>query len=286
MATTRAEAAPVPSLVVTDLDGTFLSPDGTVSAENREAVRAAQEAGIPVLFATGRPVRWLDVIRDLPGAHPTVIASNGAVLYDLGADAVLDRICLEPQVALAAVRAIRSALPSASFAVESGTRFGHDPGYQLLRAGRRSDPAIFSAPAEELAARQDCVKMLVQDLTRTPDALLAAVLDVVGDTVTATHSVTSGAGLVEMSGPGVSKASMLERCCRRLGIAPAHVAAFGDMPNDVDMLSWAGMPHVVANAHPTLLSAPYTVVPGNDQSGVGRTIAAWAAAVLLPLPAS
>jgi hydroxymethylpyrimidine pyrophosphatase-like HAD family hydrolase len=61
------------------------------------------------------------------------------------------------------------------------------------------------------------------------------------------------------------------------------------MPNDVDMLTWAGMPHVVANAHPALLSGAYRVVPGNDQSGVGRTIAAWITATRtaasLPLPA-
>ncbi|HEX8488306.1 MAG TPA: HAD hydrolase family protein, partial [Propionibacteriaceae bacterium] len=80
-----SEAQPrVPKLIVSDLDGTFLSPDGTVSPTNSAAVRAAEAAGVPVVFATGRPIRWLDVIRGLPGAHPTVIASNGAVLYDLG----------------------------------------------------------------------------------------------------------------------------------------------------------------------------------------------------------
>src|ERR687890_541800 len=90
--------ASVPALVACDLDGTFLSPDGTVSELNARAVLAAQGAGIPVVFATGRPVRWLDVIADLPGAHPTVIASNGAALYDLGAGELLDRICIDPEV--------------------------------------------------------------------------------------------------------------------------------------------------------------------------------------------
>ena len=114
-------------LIVTDLDGTFLSPDGTVSAENAAAVAAAQSAGIPVLFATGRPVRWLDVIKDLPGAHPTVIASNGAALYDLGAGELVERICIEPEAALAAIRTIREQVPDAYFAFESGTRFGYEP---------------------------------------------------------------------------------------------------------------------------------------------------------------
>ena len=273
--TAAAPAHRLPQLVVTDLDGTFLSPDGTVSAENRAAVRAAQDVGLPVLFATGRPVRWLDVVRDLPGAHPTVIASNGAVLYDLGADRVLDRLCLDPAVALTALRAVRAARPSAAFAFESGTRFGYEPAYSTLRPDDGTDPALERAPAEELAAREDCVKMLVQDATCDADTLLAEVSALVGDALTVTHSVARGHGLVEISGPGVSKASMLARCCERLGVDPARVAAFGDMPNDVDMLSFAGMPHVVANAHPLLLDGRYPVVPGNAESGVGRTIRGW-----------
>jgi Cof subfamily protein (haloacid dehalogenase superfamily) len=272
----------VPRLVVTDMDGTFLSPDGTVSEQNRAAVLAAQQAGIPVLFATGRPVRWLDVIRDLPGAHPTVIASNGAVLYDLGAQKLLDRVCVDPDVALGAVRAVRASVPDAAFAFESGDRFGHEPGYRVWRSDPRVDPALFTGPAEEIAHTEPFVKMLVQSRTLDPDRLLADVRAVVGDTLTVTHSASHGAGLVEVSGPGVSKASMLARCCARLGVDAADVAAFGDMPNDVAMLSWAGLPHVVANAHPVLLEGRYRVVPANAESGVGRTILDWVARAVRP----
>ena len=264
---------PTVQLIVTDLDGTFLSPDGTVSAENAAAVAAAQTAGIPVLFATGRPVRWLDVVRDLPGSHPTVIASNGAVLYDLGAGQLLDRICIDTHVALEAVRSIRAAVPGTSFAFESGTRFGHEPDYQTWAA--RSgfvDPALFSGPAEEIAHTCEFVKMLVQSADVPADELLHRVRGCVGSALTATHSAAQGFGLVEVSAPGVSKASMLKRCCHRLGIDAAQVAAFGDMPNDIEMLSWVGRPHVVANAHQALLGGEYRIVSGNADSGVGRAI--------------
>lgn len=264
-----------PKLIATDLDGTFLSPDGTVSAENCAAVLAAQTAGVPVVFATGRPVRWLDVIRDLPGAHPTVIASNGAVLYDLGAGHLLDRICIDPDVAVAAVSELRRAVPGTVFAFESGTRFGYEPAYSTWATDDGSDPAIFSGPAEQIAYTCDFVKMLVQNRQVAPDDLLAQVRSVVGETLTVTHSAERNNGLVEVSGPGVNKASMLQRICERLGVSAGDVAAFGDMPNDLDMLSWVGLPHVVANAHPMLLELGVTVVPGNDCSGVGRTIADW-----------
>jgi Cof subfamily protein (haloacid dehalogenase superfamily) len=264
-----------PKLIVSDLDGTFLSPDGSVSAENSAAVLAAQSAGVPVLFATGRPVRWLDVIRELPGAHPTVIASNGAMLYDLGAGAILDRICIDPEVALGAVAELRRVLPGTVFAFESGERFGYEPAYRTWATADGNDPTIFSGPAEELAHAGGFVKLLVQNVEVTSDALVDRVRDVVAETLTVTHSAGHDHGLVEVSAPGVSKASMLQRVCAKLGIGQQDVAAFGDMPNDLEMLNWVGMPHVVANAHPELLRLDYTVVPTNVESGVGVTISDW-----------
>lgn len=276
----RPAQSRAPRLIVSDLDGTFLSPDGTVSDENAAAVLAAQEAGIPVLFATGRPIRWLDVIAHLPGAHPTVIASNGAVLYDLSSEQVVDRVDVDPVVALDAVTAIRKTIPGTAFAFESGLRFGFEPAYQTWRSDVVDDPFVYTGSADEIAHTEPFVKMLVQHASVDADELLARIIDVVGDALTVTHSVTEGHALVEVSGPGVSKASMLRRCCERLGIDPQDVAAFGDMPNDVAMLSWVGMPHVVANAHPSVLAlgvstGRVTVVGPNHESGVGRTIAAW-----------
>ena len=75
-----------------------------------------------------------DVVKDLPGSHPIVIASNGAVLYDLGAGELLDRICIDPAVALTAVGRIRAQVPGVSFAFESGRRFGHEPTYRTWSA--------------------------------------------------------------------------------------------------------------------------------------------------------
>ncbi len=272
MSTTR------PGLIVSDLDGTFLSPDGSVSELNAAAVRAAQEVGIPVLFATGRPVRWLEVIRDLCGAHPTVIASNGAVLYDLGTDQPLDRICLDPDVTMDSIRAIRAAVPDAAFAFETGSRFGYEPSYSIdwarlaAHPDAPSDPALFSGPVEEIAYAETYVKLLVQSMSSAPDDLLERVEGALAGALTATHSQQRHFGLVEISAAGITKASMLRRWCAKLGVEASRVAAFGDMPNDVDMLSWAGMPYVVGNAHPSLLTAGYTVVPPNADSGVGRTI--------------
>jgi hydroxymethylpyrimidine pyrophosphatase-like HAD family hydrolase len=285
--TASTPAAPAegrPRLIVTDLDGTFLSPDGTVSAINAAAVKAAQAADIPVVFATGRPVRWLEVIADLPGAHPIVIASNGAVLYDQGNDETLRRITLDPAVVGRAITAIRAAVPEAALALESGTSFGYERHYAILWAGDRPAEELVGlgigvADIDQLATTGDHVKLLVQHPTLPSDVLLERVRPLLGDDLLATHSGFTRpdrgeAGLLEISAGGVNKASMLAYCCEQLGVVAVDVAGFGDMPNDVDMLSWVGMPHVVANAHPALRER-YPVVPSNADSGVGRTILGW-----------
>lgn len=273
-----------PRLIVTDLDGTFLSPDGTVSELNAEAVKAARAADITVVFATGRPVRWLEVVAELPGAHPIVIASNGAVLYDQESGEALRRIVLDPEAVRRAIAAIRRVLPDAALALESGTRFGHEAHYVTVKAAERSmstraDHGVSVADVDELAATGDHVKLLVQHPVLPSEELIEVVRPLLGDSLHATHSAFTRpamgeAGLLEISAGGVNKASMLAYCCEQLGVGAADVAGFGDMPNDVDMLSWVGMPYVVANAHPSLLDR-YPVVPSNTESGVGRTILGW-----------
>lgn len=260
-----------PKLIATDLDGTFLSPDASVSEENSAAVLAAQEAGVTVVFATGRPIRWLEVVKGLPGAHPTVIASNGAALYDAAEDVMVDRITIDTELALEAVDRIRTVAADVRFAFESGTRFGHEPHYTTWEPSDGSDPDIFAGPVEAIL-HEDLVKMLVQSPSLHSDELLSLVESAVGGRLSATHSTSRGYGLVEISARGVDKGAMLARLCTRLGIDAAEVAAFGDMPNDLSMLSWVGQPYVVANAHPALLQRGFATVPPNTESGVGQTI--------------
>lgn len=263
-----------PGLIATDLDGTFLSPDGTVSALNAEAVRRADQAGLPMVFATGRPTRWLGVVKDLPGAHPMVIASNGAAVYDLGTGEVVEQETIDPAVALDVVLRLRQAIPGVSFGFETGTEFGYEPTYRTW-TDEEGEHAVFTGPAEDLVQRKEYVKVLVRHYTVLHDDLLDRVTDCLDGALTATHSAHVDTGLVELSALGVSKASTLQRYAGRLGLGAADVATFGDNPNDIAMLTWSGRPHVVANAHPRLLAMDFTVVGSNADSGVGRKILDW-----------
>lgn len=258
-------------LVATDLDGTLLSPDGTVSRENRDAILAAAERGVPVVAATGRPARWLEVLNDVEGLHPVVVASNGAARFDLAAQQLVDIEALPVDVVGAVLDELRRHIPGSRFAIEHGLTFGVEDTYELPVG---DVDWITRGPAETLIESDPFVKLLLQHGDLSSDALAAQAADVIGDRLTVTHSSYAEIGLIEISGPGVTKASGLADHCAGMGVDPSEVAAFGDMPNDAEMLDWVGHPHVMGNAHPDLLASGATVIGTNEESAVGRRIRA------------
>ena len=88
---------------------------------------------------------------------------------------------------------------------------------------------------------------------------------------TVTHSNPQD-GLLEIAAHGVSKASTLARLCAELGVEPAEVVAFGDQPNDLPMLAFAGRAYAVANAHPAVLAAVPAHTASVEDDGVAAVL--------------
>ncbi|MGH8881781.1 MAG: HAD family hydrolase, partial [Stackebrandtia sp.] len=97
-----------------------------------------------------------------------------------------------------------------------------------------------------------CVKLLGSAPWLPGDELLAAARAARLPGVEVCHS--GGHGLVELSAERVSKAATLARWCAARGVAASEVVAFGDMPNDVPLLRWAGRSYAVDNAHPEAMA--------------------------------
>jgi Cof subfamily protein (haloacid dehalogenase superfamily) len=252
----------LPRLIATDLDGTLLGRDQVISRRSAKVLAQAAAAGVVVVLVTGRPLRWLyPAYEELDAGYPTVCA-NGAVTYDPATDTVLESYPLAPDTLADVCTKLATAVPGIAFAAEidDGRRMVHEPGYPVVFEGDARE-----APLSEVVARP-AVKLLGRCADRDPDELAALVLATVADRVEATHS--SYTGLVELSARGVTKATGLASLARGLGIAPADVLAFGDMPNDVTMLHWAGRSVVVANAHRAAREVADDVTLSNVDDGV------------------
>lgn len=252
--------------MATDLDGTLVRSDGSVSARTRAAVLAIQEAGAHFVMVTARPPRWLHELSDLVGAHGVAIVANGAILYDVVQRRVLRTRLIDPAVALEIAQAIRAEIPEVEFAIERPDRYGQEPHY--ANRWPRPDDALVAALEELLA--EPAAKLLVRHPSKHSDDLLAQIRPLVGDRVAASHS--GGHSLVEIAASGVSKAAMLADFAAELGLSADETIAFGDSLNDLPMLAWAGTSYGVANAHAEVLAVVDEVCPTNDEDGVATVL--------------
>jgi Cof subfamily protein (haloacid dehalogenase superfamily) len=238
-----------PRLVATDLDGTIIGPAGEISDRTVRTLHRVEELGVPVVFVTGRPPRWLGVVSERTGLTGLAICANGAIVYDLHTEKVVAHHSIAVEIGLEVTGRLREALPDVAFAVETLGGYAREHAYRP-RWDVGVEPTL--GRIDEIFG-EATVKLLVRHESMGADQLLAAAREVVGDLAEVTHSSTDG--LLEVSAAGVSKATTLAHLCSERGIPAADVLAFGDMPNDLAMLAWAGTAYAVAGAHPEVLAA-------------------------------
>lgn len=256
----------LPRLVATDLDGTLLDSEGRVSDRTRAVLAELDARDVPVVFTTGRPIRWMQELWDDVGGHGLAICSNGAIVYDVTRREVREHRPVTREVGLALAEAVRAAVPGTTFAIE------HVDGWSSEDAFPRhpDDLAARTQGTWEDIYRDDVVKVLAVHPDLDPEDFWGRVADAVGDTAVTTWS--SSFALVEISAAGVTKASTLESLAAEMGFAAQDVVAFGDMPNDLPMLEWAGTSYAMANAHDTVRQLADRLAPGNDDDGVATVL--------------
>ncbi|MGW0435290.1 HAD family hydrolase [Micromonospora sp. NPDC003197] len=255
-----------PRLVATDLDGTLLRSDRSISPRTAEVMDRIVAAGGQVVLVTGRPIRWMAHVYDHLGIQVPAICANGAVVYDPIEDTVLRADPLAPELLAEVARRLRAEVPDVRFAVEilDGREMRHEIGYPTHQYELPETLRVIDAPEELLSA--PAVKLLARAGVQDPDAFVQVVAGALEGLAEATHS--SRSGLVEISASGVTKAAGLAWFCTRHGITADEAVAFGDMPNDVPMLTWAGRSIAVANAHPDVLRIADEVTLTNEEDGV------------------
>ncbi len=256
-----------PALVATDLDGTFLGAGGRAHRGNLRAARELARAGVELVIATGRPRRWLDQLAPLEDVDPIVIASNGA---SIGRLATLEPERLHP-IDPALVEEFAEGLPrhlDVSFAVEFPLEWGREPDYP---APHLSHDGVVASLGELLDAGP-VIKLLAHTRLADTEALAEVALEAAGEGMTCTFSWSDRFGTVELSAPGVSKGTALAEVISSLGLDPADCVAFGDMPNDLEMLRLVGQPFIMAGSHPSMFDHGFTVIGHHHEGAVGEVL--------------
>jgi hydroxymethylpyrimidine pyrophosphatase-like HAD family hydrolase len=195
------------------------------------------------------------------------ICQNGAVVYDLTSFERMLAWEIEQAIALRIVADLRREVEGVAFAIEMDDLFHCEPRFDA-RMQALEPPEVRFGDALDLITGP-LTKLLAHHPTRAAQDLAPVAAGVVGPAAVVTHS---GAPFVEISASGITKAFGVSALCERLGVDATHVLAFGDMPNDLAMMRWAGRRVAVANAHPDVLAAADAVTSSNDDDGVASVI--------------
>ncbi|HLS03607.1 MAG TPA: HAD family hydrolase [Actinomycetales bacterium] len=268
-------------MVATDLDGTIIPHGGSISQRTLDAFAACEEAGIKVVYVTGRPPRWLDPVIEVTGHRGYAIAANGAMVIDVAREQHLTVHGIPTEVVEEVVHTLRKAIPDIALAVETPELFWIESAYQRRRDPRAAEGLrpVRDTETERYADRVEylidgshpVIKIVGRSAELGVDELLAVGREHVNHLVAATHSSVD-VPLLEMGAKGITKATTLAELAQSWDLTPADVITFGDMPNDVDMLRWSGHSYAMTGGHFEAIAAAQHVAPPASEDGVAQVL--------------
>lgn len=268
-------------LFASDLDGTLLLPDGTVSPRTHETVLRMMDRGYYFTFATGRQANVLWRIAGVIPTNAPLVCTNGGevavfengklqkicrrqchkteTVRDLVAFCLRERLhflCRRPSGEL-----VDSSCPSLSSAAKRQQE-AHDAGEQVLTMD------VLTSAESELLDADDFIKLLVwvgeEREQRLVEEFVAAHPEII--------FTCSWPGVVELMPPGAEKSEGIREVCRLLGLSMEQCCVFGDYDNDLPMFRAAGLSVAMANGNERVRAAADYVTAANAEDGVAQVM--------------
>ena len=299
-----------PLLVATDVDGTLIGSDHLVPAANLAVIEDIVSSGASFVLATGRPPRWMDQIVDQLPVAPLAVSANGAVIMDTDSGEYLATTLLQTEVLAELDKILRERLPGSGIAAE---RLVTDAADANFVASPDYEHAWISIEHLEVGHEEVLSEPVLKLLARVPGMssadMAAALRGSVEHLADLTFSSTDG--LIEFAPRGVTKASGLAALMSGEVAIPASArsaaalirpggaaggggvgsgsdpdggaaervvpvtVAFGDMPNDMEMLRWADHGVAMGNAIPIVHEVADEVTLTNDDAGLAHVLRRW-----------
>ena len=253
-------------LVALDLDGTIVRLDGSVSGRVIKALEYCVASGASIVFVTGRAP---DMLRDLPLhvlSDPIIICSGGATLFNAQSGQVEHTELVGSEAVARVLELGRSAYPVGRFCLETVTGSIWEPGFRsgatTVRKGTETADVRKLGPMFS-----SVIKVLFRNDGDSPQDMMTTLSPQLSHLVAITYGSTRYS-ILEFAPHGVNKGSALEKYALKRQIDQGGVIAFGDQPNDLEMLTWVGRGFAMANGHPNLLQTIGEVAPSIDSDGV------------------
>jgi len=266
-------------MIVSDLDGTLLMPDKTISAYTKNILNRCRALGIKIVYATGRggSAKWVaapelfDGRITMNGAFATVdntayTTAKDLIFGDTEYTAAKDLVLYECLIPYKTARSMLIACDEHGIKITSEINGMHYSNFVV------SDfwPGITNFEIVDFSRHElDAEKVYSPNLSREeqifiekqmPDDLYSVVTsDITGD-------------LLQIMHINATKAIAVSKLAHLWGIAPSEIVAFGDERNDINMLSYAGIGVATDNALDEVKAISNFICKNNAEDGPAKWI--------------
>ena len=266
--------------IAMDIDGTLTNDQKVISPRTREKLLAAQESGIKLILASGRPAWGLHALAqelDLQNHDGLLVAFNGAHVVDAQTDEVLFDQAMPADELHRLIDHLRNfdVIPMISL----GRNLHVEDSYHCtitLPDGSQKNIVKYERDACDLKIRE------VESLHEVVDAYPVDKLLTAGDPAylqahyeemyapfkQTLSGMFTADWYFEYMAPGIDKARALEGALPTLGIAASDVVSFGDGQNDKSMIEWAGTGVAMGNAVDEVKAVAQMVTANNNEDGI------------------
>ncbi|MCL6438329.1 MAG: Cof-type HAD-IIB family hydrolase [Rubrobacteraceae bacterium] len=264
---------PLPfDLVAFDLDGTVLRRDLEITDRTVSVVGRLREAGVRVLVATGRHFEGAREHAARLGLdeHEPIICYGGSMVRRMDASETLLLRAVPTGSALDALRWAAERGLHARVFLDGRIVTGPETPAVVRYMRRRDEPnveVVDDLSSWLVQSGERPLKLVFVDGPDEVERWLGEARDALSGELFVTRSLPH---YVELGNPEGTKAAALDYLCRRFGVEPSRVAAFGDADNDVDMLRFAGLGVAVGGMTGEVRAAADVVVPPVGEDGVAR----------------
>lgn len=267
-------------LIAVDIDGTLLNSSFQVSDANLQALLGAHERGVEIALVTGRRHHFALPVADSLGFSVTLISSNGAVTRSSDGS-LFHRDLLPAEIAreMVCYMAAFRANTVLSFDREGKGALVVETTELLNVALRRwmeknSESLDVVRPLEDAVTESPVQATFCGDIARMREAQQVLRDSSLWERITVLRTQYEDRDLciVDVLNHGCSKGHALRRWAEHRGIERRQVMAIGDNYNDIEMLEFAGVPVIMANACDELKQNGWMITLGNNQDGVARAL--------------
>ena len=281
-------------IAVIDLDGTMLNQYGIVTQNTKDAIKKAQNKGIEIIIASGRPIDSIKAIAKQIESKKYFISGNGAIIYDISKDETIYENTIKKQKALEIIKIceensiyynIYTEKEIVAKSLQCNVLYYHKENINKEDKDKTHINIVENIYDYISNRDEKIVKITVCDknkvifnsiIRKLKEITEIEVLDVSHMSRKIIHQGTEEIPIeyfyTEISAKNVDKWNAIEFLKEKMNIKTEEVIAIGDNINDKKMIEKAGLGIAMGQSHPEVKKVAKQITTSNLEDGVAKVL--------------